>query len=165
MPSTYSATFSGTSFAGVSVSAAQDLFSMLAAETVPFMLNRLSISTSGQTTPGNLVISVQRFTPTVTQGSGGTVVAASSLAEIAQYAQRTPTTVVHTNDATQRASTTGSKELIWTGTVQDLNNLDDIPIPELWPFVPGNCALIIGLETAPAAAVVLYGSAQFTELT
>ncbi|HEX5325440.1 MAG TPA: hypothetical protein VFW75_02110 [Acetobacteraceae bacterium] len=164
MPSTYAATFSGTSFAGVAVSAAQDLFSMLASSTVPFMLNRLSISTAGVTNPGNLVISVQRFTPTVTQGSGGSAIAAASLSEIAQYTQRNATTTVRANDTT-RASTSGSKELIWTGTVQDLNNLDDNIVPELWPFIPGNCALILGLEVAPAAAVTLYGTAQFTELT
>lgn len=164
MPNTYAATFSGTAFAGVSASAAQDLFSMLATQTVPFILNRLSISTAGQTSPGNLVVSVQRFTPAVTLGSGGTTIAAASLAEIAQYTQRVATTSVHTNDTT-RATTTGSKQVLWTGTVQDLNNLDDNIVPELWSFVPGNCALIIGLETAPAAAVTLYGAAQFTELT
>lgn len=164
MPSTYAATFSGTSFAGVSVSAAQDLFSMLASSTVPFLLNRLSISTSGVTSPASMVISVQRFTPNVTQGSGGTAIAAASLSEIAQYAQRNATTTVRANDTT-RASTGGSKELIWIGTMQDLSNLDDIIVPELWPFIPGNCALIVGLEVAPGAAVTLYGTAQFTELT
>lgn len=164
MPNTYAATFSGTSFAGVSVSGTQDLFSMLAAETVPLILNRLSISTAGQTSPGNLVLSVQRFTPTVSQGSGGTVVPAGSLYEVAQFTGRAATTTVHTND-TSRASTTGTKGLLWMGTVQDLNNLDDIIVPELWPFVPGNCGLIIGLEVAPGAAITLYGTAQFTELT
>lgn len=164
MPNTYAAAFSGSSFAGVSASAAQDLFSMLATQTVPFILNRLSISTAGQTSPGNLVISVQRFTPAVTLGSGGTTLAASALAEIAQFTGRAATTTVHTNDTT-RATTTGAKQVLWTGTVQDLNNLDDNVVPELWSFVPGNCALIIGLEQAPTAAVSLYGTAQITELT
>lgn len=164
MPNTYAATFSGSSFAGVPVSAAQDLFYMLASSTVPFLVNRISLSTAGQTSPGNLVVSVQRFTPTVTAGSGGSSIAAASLFEIAQYTERAATTTVRTND-TSRASTSGTKDVLWIGTVQDLNNFDDIIVPELQPFIPGNCALVVGLEVAPAAAVTLYGTVQFTELT
>ena len=155
---TYAASFSGTSYAGVSVSAAQDLFSMLASSAVPFRLKRFSLSTSGQTTPGNLIISVQRYTAAVTQGSGGSVV---TPAELAQLSGRAATTVVHANDTT-RATTSGAKQVLWVGTIQDLNNLDDVLIPELWPIIPSSDALIIGLEVAPSATV-LFGTVQFTE--
>lgn len=156
----YAATFSGTSFAGVSVSAAQDLFYILASSAVPVRLHRLSLSTAGQTSPGNLIVSVQRFTATVTAGSGG-----SSLTpvELAQVSGRPASSTVRANDTT-RATTTGSKQVLWAGTMQDLNNLDEVLVPELWPMIPGGNALVVGLEVAPASAVSLFGTAQWSEL-
>ncbi len=157
---TYSAPFSGTGFAGVSVSAVQDLFYMLASSAVPFRLKRLSLSTAGQTAPGNLIVSVQRYTATVTAGSAGSAITPS---ELAQLSGRAATTTVRCNDTT-RATTTGVKQLLWIGTIQDLNNLDDVMVPELWPMIPSGDALIVGLEVAPGSAVTLYGTAQFSEL-
>ncbi|MGH6681067.1 MAG: hypothetical protein ACREDL_19560, partial [Bradyrhizobium sp.] len=78
----YAATFSGTAFAGVPVSAAQDLFYILASSAVPVRLHRLSLSTSGQSAPGNLIVSVQRFTPTVSPGSGGSSITPVELAQV-----------------------------------------------------------------------------------
>lgn len=156
----YAATFSGTSFAGVSASAAQDLFYILASSAVPIRLHRLSLSTSGQTSPGNLIISVQRYTATVTAGSGGSSLTA---VELSQLSGRAATSTVRANDTT-RATTTGSKQVLWAGTMQDLNNLDDVLVPELWPMIPGGDALIVGLEVAPGSAVNLFGAIHWGEL-
>ncbi|MGH7103468.1 MAG: hypothetical protein ACREFJ_13835 [Acetobacteraceae bacterium] len=156
----YAATFSGTSFAGVSVSAAQDLFYILASSGVPVRLHRLSLSTAGQTSPGNLIISVQRFTPTVTAGSGGTLL---TPVELAQVSGRAASSTVRANDTT-RATTTGSKQVLWAGTMQDLNNLDDVLVPELWPMISAGTALVVGLEVAPGSAVNLFGAVHFSEL-
>ncbi|MGH7102293.1 MAG: hypothetical protein ACREFJ_07830 [Acetobacteraceae bacterium] len=157
----YAATFSGTSFAGVAVSAAQDLFYILASSAVPVRLHRLSLSTSGQTSPGNLIISVQRFTSAVTAGSGGSSV---TPVELAQVSGRAATSTVRANDTT-RATTTGSKQVLWAGTMQDLNNLDDVLVPELWPWIPAGNAMIVGLEVAPGSGVPLFGAVHFSELT
>lgn len=155
----YAATFSGTSFAGVSASAAQDLFYMLASSAVPFRLRRLSLSAAGVSSPADLVVSVQRYTATVSAGSGGSSVTPQ---ELAQVTARAATTTVRSNDTT-RATTTGSKQLLWVGTMQQLNNLDDVIIPELLPLIPASNALIIGLEVAPGSATTLYGAVHFSE--
>lgn len=156
----YAATFSGSSFAGVSASAVQDLFYMLASSAVPFRPLRISISATGVTTPADLVVSLQRYTPTVTAGSGGSSVTPQ---ELWQVTGRSATTTVRANDTT-RASTSGSKEVLWVGTMQQLNNLDDVMIPELWPLIPASNALIVGLEVAPGTATSLYGTVHFSEL-
>ncbi|MGH7115256.1 MAG: hypothetical protein ACREE9_12255 [Stellaceae bacterium] len=143
------------------MSAAQDLVYILASSAVPVRLHRLSLSTSGQSAPGNLIVSVQRFTPTVSPGSGGSSI---TPVELAQVSGRAATSTVRAND-TARASTSGAKQVLWTGTMQDLNNLDDVLVPELWPLIPAGNALVIGLEVAPGSAVPLFGAAQFSELT
>jgi hypothetical protein len=155
----YSGTFSGTSFAGVSVSAAQDLFYLLAASSTPLRLRRLSISASGITSPTNLVLSIQRYPATVTAGSGGTSI---TPVEVAQVSARAAAATMRANDTT-RASTTGTKAVLWTGTMQDINNLDELRIPELYELIPGGNALIVGVEVAPSA-VTLYGTLMFSEL-
>jgi len=159
MALTYSASFSGTSYAGVSVSAVQDLFLVAPSAAVPVQLMRVSFSTSGQTSPGNLIVSIQRYTATVTNGSGGST---PSIYEVAQYSTRAASSTVLAN-CTTRTSTTGSKTLLWVGTIQDLNNLDDILIPELRYQINPTQALVIGLEVAPSATT-LYGTILFNEL-
>lgn len=155
----YSATFTGTSWAGVSVSATQDLFYLLASSSVPFQLRRLSLSAAGPTSPADLVISIQRYPATVTVGSGGSSI---TPVELAQVSGRAATTTVRSNDTT-RATTSGTKAVLWAGSMQQLNNLDDVIVPELYGHIPASNALIIGLEVAPTA-VTLYGTVQFAEL-
>jgi hypothetical protein len=157
----YAATFSGSGFAGVSASAAQDLFDMLASSAVPFRVKRISISATGATSPADIVLSVQRFAATVTQGSGGSSI---TPVELSQVSGRSATTTCRANDTT-RATTSGNTQLLWIGTMQELNNFDDVLVPELWPMIPANDALIIGLEVAPGTVVTLYGTVHFAELT
>ena len=165
MSASYSAVFSGTSFAGVSVSAAQDLFSMLASSSVPFIVTQVKLAASGITSPSEIVIARKRLTSVVTQGSGGTVIAAANLAPVGQLDPNTPrnsTTTVHTNDTT-RATTTGNTQIIDATTLQLANGDNDIIIPELWIDIPVSCAFILGLEVAPGSAVTLYGTVYYIE--
>lgn len=155
----YNASFSGTSFAGVTVTAVQDLFYVLAAASTPVRLRRLYLSQSGATSPANMVISIQRYPATVTAGSAGTSV---TPVELAQVTARAAAATVRANDTT-RATTTGTKAVLWVGTMQELNNLDELRVPELYELIPASNALIVGLEVAPASTV-LYGTLQFSEL-
>lgn len=155
----YSGAFSGTSYAGVSVSGTQDLFYVLASSSVPIRLRRLFLSTSGQTSPGNLIVSIQRYTTTVTVGSGGSSITPN---EVSQVTARAAAATMRAND-TSRATTSGSKVPLFVGTVQDLNNLDELRVPELYELIPASNALIVGLEVAPSATT-LYGTLWFSEL-
>ena len=151
---TYVATFTA-----VSATAAQDLFSILAAANIPIEILWARVSCEGQASPTELRLQCKRIAAAAL-GSGGTVV---TPAEKGQVSGRAAAATVHANDTT-RATTTGSKQVLWVGTIQDLNNLDDVMIPELWPMIPAGDALIVGLEVAPGSAVTLFGAAQFSEL-
>lgn len=156
----YSGSFSGTTFGGYNLTAAQDLFYLLASATTPLRLRRLFISTTGASSPANVTISIQRYPTTVTVGSGGAVVTPS---EVAQVSGRAAAATMRANDTT-RATTTGTKAVLWVGTMQELNNLDELRVPELYELIPASNALIIGCEAAPAAAVTTFGTLMFSEL-
>lgn len=163
MPATYSVSFSGTNFAGVSVSGTQDLISMLASATIPFRVQRIRLAATGISSPVEVVIGRKRLNSSVSLGSGGTVVTGAALPEIAQSSGRLSTTTCHTND-TSRATTTGSTLILDPIPVTFPNNEDDIIVPEFWNYFPVSTAFVLGLEVAPAAAVTVYGVIYYTDL-
>lgn len=156
----YSATFSGSSFAGVSANAVQDLFNIMPGSGVPIRLRRFALATTGQSSPGDLTLAVKRLPATVTVGSGGS---AATVNEVASATGRAAAATVRTNDTT-RATSSGTIQILEAITMQNLNNMDELRVPEMEElFLPGQ-ACIIGLEVAPGSAVTVFGTVWFSEL-
>lgn len=148
------------SFVAVSVSAAQDLIAILAASNVPVNIARCSLSAEGVTAPADLRINLKRLPATVAAGSGGTTPVAF---EMAQVSGRSASATLYANNTT-RATTSGTINILWAGTMQQLNNYDDVLIPEFWPQINPAQLFVLGLEAAPGAAITLSGTVWFEEL-
>lgn len=146
-----------STFTDISVSAAQDLFTITTSSTTPIKLLWLRLSTEGQTTAAELRISISRLLPTITPGSGGT---ASTPVQKSQSVG-TSTCAVEVNNTTRASATT--KQLLWSESFQVLNGYEYLPIPECSDRVDGGQVLVVGLESVPAAATVMNGSICWAE--
>jgi hypothetical protein len=147
------------SFTGVTATAVQDLFTIVAGSATPFKLLWVRISVEGQSSALEYLLSFNRLTPTLTIGTGGTTV---TPIEKSQISGRASTSTVYANNATTRATTTGTKSLLWSESFQVLNGYEYLPIPELYDRIDPGQALVIGLETAPTS-LVINGSACWAE--
>ena len=152
---TYVATFTA-----VSVSVAQDLFSVLAAANVPVEILWARLSAEGVTAPAELRLNVKRLSATAALGSLGTVITPQ---EKGQRSARSAVSTVHANDTT-RATSTGTTGILHSESAQVLNGWDYPLIPELFDALSPGEAWVFGLEAAPGAAAVLSGTVCFREL-
>ena len=149
MSLTYVATFTG-----VSISAQQDLFSILAPAVVPIKIMWIRLSCLSQSTASEVSLNLLRISAP-TQGSGGTVI---TPVEKGQVSGRVSTATVHANDTVLATGTLG---LLWADTMQVLNGWDYLPIPELWDQIPASD--IFSLRLVAAASVVMSGSIAWSE--
>jgi len=149
------------SVTGVAVSAAQDLWEILAASGKPFYLHELTIGQSsdyGDAAAEGLGIVIKRATGAYTTGSGGT----------------TPTPAKHlTNDAaagtvkanntTQAVAGSGALTTIRSETFNVQAGYQYLPLPEDRLFFLPTEALVVSI-TVPADAVTLSQTAVIEEM-
>jgi hypothetical protein len=154
-------------FEAVSITLAQDLFNIAPAGDKPIRLTGLTLANVGGTADAGdaqeemLRISIRRMLATVTNGTGGSTPTATPMDQSDTAAGVT----VRANDATTRASTSGTNSLY---AADGWNNR--VPYAQFWP--PGSrleCGIstsriIIGLDTAPADAMLVSGTAYFIEV-
>ena len=145
-------------FSGVSVSAVQDLFSLLATANMAFEIHFIKLGQITQTTIGGLRVRLRRLPATVTVGSGGTAVTPAALLP----SDGAATVTARVNDTTQ-AST--------SGTAVDLPDTWDLPGGFLWmppeadrPIIRPSQGFIVSLDTTPGAALTVSGHMVFAEL-
>jgi hypothetical protein len=137
-------------FNAVTATAVQDLFNISATSGMAFKLHQLELGSDNQTAVGEVRVSIKRLTATVTNGTGG-----SSATMIPLLSTDSAATITgRTNDATTRASTSGSTSLLFELGWNLLNGLIFIPAPEYRPSFAISQNLLIGLETAPSSAII-----------
>lgn len=139
-------------FRGASVSAAQDLFEIVAAAGVPVIVHEINLTCRG----GNderLNIMVHRAD---TSGSGGSAVTPRAL----NPAVLTAETTVEVNNTTQ-----GTDGVIVDTFEWDLRMPGQrLYTPATQILVPGGGRLCVSLETAPAGTRTMSGMVTFEEI-
>jgi hypothetical protein len=146
------------SFAGVSVSAVQDLLAVYAGAKA-FRVHSVTLGQITQTAVGNLAITHKRLLATVTAGSGG-----STPAAVAASPNDTAATITgHANDTTQATSAT-STQIVAADAYNVINGYLYMPPEEDRPVVAPNQAYVISLNTAPGSAETMSGTIVVEEL-
>jgi hypothetical protein len=150
------------SFAGVSVSAAQDLFSYKAAAGKPFVLHEVTVMQEGTADMGDaqaeaLRFSIKRATGAFTAGSAGSTPTPAPHNTSDTAAGGT----THVNDTTQAALTTVRAE---PANVQ--SGWQYLPPPEqrLFFAAPSNPEACVVTVSAPADAISLSGTMVIEEM-
>lgn len=135
--------------------AAQDLYSALAATQVPFMMHEVVINFESVTTAAEVRIRHKREASTVTQGSGGTAVTPTILEPRNLSTATAAQTVVHAGDTTV-ATTTGATANYRYETVQVLNGYQYLPPPEDRPVLAGLEAYVVDLGGTSLGSALTY---------
>jgi len=141
-------------FAGVAVTAAQDLFEVNAPADAVVVLHEIKITQRTKSTVERLIFSIQRSTGS--SGSGGSTPTANPLAvgdpafggtvEANNTTRATTLTLLHQED-------------------QDCQvGLHYLPTPEDRILLSPSGRIIVGLEVAPAASMTFEGSIKFEEI-
>jgi|SRR6185437_266452 len=150
--------FYSIQFANVSISAAQDLFSVLSTASMAFRLCEFQLSADAPTVTAGLRISIKRLPVTVTVGSGGAACTVNSLASTNAAA----TITARSNDTT-RATTSGTAATLFSASINVLNGWQFLPPPEYRPSFAPSQGLVIGMEVAPSSTTVFDGYAVLEE--
>lgn len=154
--------FYSASFSAASVSAAVDVFEVLASTGKPFVLHEVVLAQSsdyGDAAAEGLSILVKRATGSYTSGSGGST--ATPAKHNTNDAAAGPT--VETNNTTQASAGTGALTTIRAEAFNVQAGWQYLPTPEQRPFFLPAEACVVSL-TAPADAITLSGTLVFEEL-
>ena len=145
------------SFAGVSVTAVQDLITVFTGVKA-IKLHSVVLGQVSATAVGNLAISIKRLPATITSGSGG-----STPTPIPVSLNDTAATVTaHAND-TSRTTTGGTAQTLVADVFNVINGYLYLPPAEDRIVVGPNEALVISLDGAPSGAEVMSGYAVVEE--
>ena len=154
--------FYSASFSAVSVSAAQDVFEVLAASGKPFVLHEIVLgqtSDYGDASAEGLQILIKRATGSYTSGSGGST--GTPAKHLTNDASAGPT--AEFNNTTQASAGSGALTTIRTETFNVQAGYQYLPTPETrLLFLPAE-AVVVSI-TAPADAVTMSGTLVFEEL-
>lgn len=154
--------FYSVPFSAVSVSAAQDLFEVLAASGKPFWLHEIVVAQSsdyGDAQAEGLSILIKRATGSYTSGSGGSTV--TPVKHLTNDAAAGPTAEV--NNTSQAAAGSGALATIRAEAFNVQAGYQYLPAPEQrYFFLPAE-ACVVSI-TAPADAVTMSGTLVFEEL-
>lgn len=145
-------------FAGVSVSAVQDLFALTATSGKAFEVHYIKLGQITQTTIGGLKLRLRRLPATFTTGSGGSSATVSPII---------PTDVA----ATVTARVNDTAQATTSGTAVDMPDSWDLPFGYLYMppeadrlIVEPSTGFIVSLDTAPGSTIVVSGHMAFAEL-
>lgn len=135
-------------FAGVVVSAVQDLFGVLATANMAFAVHSIELGQvgmqPGSLAPAFLPIKLKRWLPNLTAGAGGTVAAP----EPYNYGDAAATITARVNDTTQMGSNVAAIALLaryW----EVYNGFLWTPQPEQRPVIRPGQGLALSLDAAP----------------
>lgn len=149
-------------FTAVAVSAAQDLFEVLAATGKPFYLHEIVVGQSsdyGDAAAEGLTISIKKATGSYTSGSGGSTPTPVKHATNDAAAGPTP----ECNNTTQAAAGSGALTTIRSDAFNIQGGFQYMPTPEQRIlFLPAE-ACVVSI-TAPADAVTMSGTLVIEEL-
>lgn len=153
--------FYSASFSAVAVSAAVDVFEVLAATGKPFVLHEIVIAQSsdyGDAQAEGLSVLIKRATGSYTSGSGGST--ATPARHLTNDAAAGPT--VETNNTTQASAGSGALTTVRAEAFNVQAGYQYLPPPEQRIlFLPAE-ALVVSI-TAPADAVTLSGTVVIEE--
>lgn len=155
--------FYSTVFSGVAVTAAQDLFEILAASGKPFILHEVVItqeSDYGDSAAEGLRFSIARATGSYTSGSGGST--HTPVKHMTSDASAGAT--VEINNTTRAAAGSGALTRIRTEASNIQAGWQYLPTPETRLTFAAAEACVIGLEGAPADSLTMSGVAVIEEL-
>jgi hypothetical protein len=145
----------------VAVTAAQDLFEILAAATKPFTIHELVIgqtSDVGDAQDENLLILFKRATGSYTSGSGG-----STPAKVAHVTSDTAAGVTaEANNTTQSSAGSGALTTIRAEPFNVRAGYQYLPTPETRIFFTGSEAAVISIP-APADSLTLSATLVIEE--
>ena len=149
-------------FSAVSVSAAQDLFEVLASTAKPIVLHEIIIAQSsdyGDAAAEGLGILVKKATGSYTSGSGGSTVTPAK--HSTNDAAAGPTAEI--NNTSQASAGSGALTTIRAEAFNVQAGWQYLPPPEARiTFLPAE-AIVVSI-TAPADAVTMSGTLVFEEL-
>jgi hypothetical protein len=154
--------FYSVPFSAVSVSAAQDLFEVLASAGKPFFLHEVVIAQSsdyGDSAAEGLSILIKRATGSYTSGSGGSTVTPAK--HLTNDAAAGPTAEI--NNTTQASAGSGALTTIRTDAFNVQAGYQFLPTPELRPFFLATEACVVSI-TAPSDAMTMSGTLVFEEM-
>lgn len=154
--------FYTASFSAVSVSAAQDVFEILAASGKPFYLHEIVLSQTsdyGDAQAEGEQIAIKRATGSYTSGSGGST--GTLQKHLTNDASAGPTPEF--NNTTQASAGTGALTTIRTDSFNVQAGYQYLPTPETRIlFLPAE-AVVVSIS-APADALTMNGSITIEEL-
>jgi hypothetical protein len=145
-------------FAGVSVSAVQDLFLVIADTTHKAVIHGVQIG-AVSTAVQNLKLTGKRMPATLTAGSGGTTPTPQKTDPQDAAASFT----AHVNDTSQ-ATTSGTASTVMADMFATINGYLWFPPREDRPKIDLSEGFVISLDTAPAASMVMSGTIWVEEI-
>ena len=154
------------SFENVAITAVQDLFNLAPAADKPIRILGFTLSNvagtgfAGDAKEDLLRISIRRFAATVTNGTGGT----APTPTLKDPNDAAAGFTARVNDATTRATTTGSNVLYMADGWNTRVPYAMWFTPETQPEAAGSATrLIVGLDLAPSASVNVSGTIYVEE--
>lgn len=150
-----------TRFSGVTLSAAQDIFSLLASANKAIEIRHIQLSASGVISPAEIPLNLKRLPATVTNGSGGST---PTKQKVDKRTGVSPTATAHANDTTQ-ATTSGTAEILASWNWNVLLPFDYMPGPEASDRESCDVSesLVFELPSTPGAAVTVSGFIKWCE--
>ena len=146
-------------FTGVSVSATQDFFEVVAPSTAIVVLHEVHITQDASETSEQLPVSVIRVPSTVTSGTGGSSVTPRKM----QSGDPAAAATVEANNTTV-ATTSGTLETLDRLGDNVLNGWHWVWPPESRPVIAPSGTMVVRLGTAPGAALTMSGLVKFEEI-
>lgn len=154
--------FYSVPFSAATVTAAQDVFEVLAASGKPFVLHEIVLgqtSDAGDAQAELEQVLIKRATGSYTSGSGGSTV--TPVKHLTNDAAAGPTAEI--NNTTQASAGTGALTTIRTETWNVQSGYQYLPTPESrLVFLPSE-ACVVSI-TAPADSLTMSGTLVFEEL-
>jgi hypothetical protein len=149
-------------FTAVAVTAAQDVFEILAAAAKPFVLHEIVLSQSsdfGDAQAEGLGVLVKRATGSYTTGSGGSTPTPGKH----NTSDTAAGVTAKANNTTQAVVGSGTLTTIRAEAWNEQAGYQYLPTPETRIFFAGSEACIISI-TAPADSITLSGSMTIEEM-
>lgn len=148
------------SFTAVSISAAQDLFNIIAGSSKVIAIHAIELGQVTQTTIGNLRLRVRYLPATVTNGTGGSSVTPRPI----NVGDNAATFTARANDTSQATSSTTIVDL-WSDQWNLLNGFLWVPPAVNRPFVGApSGAIVVSLDSSPGSAITASGTITVEEL-
>ena len=145
-------------FNAVSVSAVQDLFLVQSTSGMAFKLLEIVLGQITLTTVEELRLTLKRFSGAYTAGTGGTAFTPVKH----NFGDAAATATCFTNATTQTSG--GTATILRADTFNEVNGYQYLAIPDREIIIAPSQALVVSLDTSPAAARIMSGTLTLEEL-